>query len=107
MTTTKLFLQEIHIPLPCDKHGIDNFITPFWKEVLDFYPEWLRQVVEKGGDPWSFQPYTWAVCRELVRLEVRAEYNTPERWLGRCVEHHGVEFLVRYVEKYQGMANGD
>ena len=93
----KLIVQGIHIPLPSDD-GIQGFMTPYWHEVLEFYPTWAEKVEEGGGDPYPIQPYMLEVAKDLERKEARPG-RTADQWMKRYFQHYGPWHLEKFIGK--------
>lgn len=94
-----LTVYEIEVPLPCD--SVEEFITPFFADVIDFYPEWRAQVEDRvGGDAASFyapQPYLLLVCKALEKANARAGRDRDE-WMNRMLQHFGFAWLQKKLD---------
>lgn len=97
--TKSIFIKLCGIEIPVDT---SRFITPDWKEVLDFHAAWVQQVDwTKHGDPWPFQPYMLEYAKELAKCGFSEEmgdrtYKTADDIVTRCLQHYGLEFLEHY-----------
>jgi len=93
-------VQDIHIPIPGEEEA-KAWITPFWYEVMEFYPTFLEKAKEQGiKEPYKVQPYMLAVAKELHRGGWRDEY-TEDQLIQRCFQHFGLQWLAGYVDKYK------
>ena len=97
-------------PEPIDLMGIvieaapedlDGFITPNWKQVLDFYPKWVRRVEKKGDIPWKVQAYMLGFADELEKRGIRN--RTSNDWMVRCFQHFGLNWIGDYADRYKGL----
>lgn len=93
-------VQEVEIPFSGKKDKA--WITPFWYDVLEFYPTYVQEVKARGEQPWPVQPYMLAVAKELKKGGYRDEY-TEDQLVQRCFEHFGLVWFSKYVEEYKGL----
>jgi len=93
------FLKVCDVEIPVD---VDNFITPDWKDVLDFHAKWVKLVDwTKYGEPWPFQPYMLEFAKQLERAGKeeclgKLRVRTADQWVERCFQHYGLGFLEYY-----------
>jgi hypothetical protein len=96
----QLQVQGVTIPLP---GPADCFITPWWHEVMDFYPSYCEAVFERGDTPWPIQPYITQVLKGLERLKIRG--RTAQDWMSRLMQHYGLSWLEGWKDKYQTLSD--
>jgi len=102
-----IIMQGIEIPVPKSRE-LSDFLTPDWTEVVEFYPEFCRQVVAKedvNEEPWDPQPYLLMFANELARKKVR-EGRDADAWMQRLMEHFGLPWLMAVVEDMRGAKDG-
>lgn len=85
---SKISIQGVEIPVE-----VEDFITPDWKRVMDFYAEWREEL---GPDAWPMQPYFLAYLKLLVKTGHRG--RSEQDWMTRLHEHFGV---AHFFEQYQ------
>ena len=93
----RITVQGIKIPVPRDRE-VQDFMTPDWHDLIEFYPEFCRHVVSRGEEPWPPQPWMLTICKELVRLKAR-EGRDADRWMKRMIHHFGLNWLADKVEQ--------
>ena len=84
-------IQNVEIPL-----DLKEFITPDWQALVDYYPEFCRQVVGNGEMPMDPQPWILMVCRELEKHGVRG--RNVGQWVGRIIEHFGPDWSAQSIQ---------
>jgi hypothetical protein len=94
-----IIMQGIEIPVPKNRE-LSDFLTPDWTEVVEFYPEFCKQVLAKEDvreEPWDPQPYLLMFAKYLERLKVR-EGRDADAWMQRILEHFGLPWFMAVVE---------
>jgi hypothetical protein len=89
-------VQDVHIPFSGEKDGI--WITPFWHEILEYYPTFCEKVREQDETPYPIQPYMLAVAREIDENGYRPEY-TRDDLVKRYFQHFGLSHFAKYARK--------
>jgi hypothetical protein len=99
MTDGPITLQGVAFPMRF-AHDPTEFITPDWRQVVEFYPEFLRVVMAREDireEPWDPQPYLLTFAKYLERRKAR-EGRTADDWMKRLVEHFGLPWFMAVVE---------
>lgn len=99
MTDGPITIQGIEFPMRF-AHDPTEFITPDWREVVAFYPEFCKQVLAKEDvreEPWDAQPYLLTFAKYLERRNAR-EGRTADDWMKRIVEHFGMGWFLKALE---------
>jgi len=98
-------IQNVEIPL-----DLKEFITPDWQVLVDFYPEFCRQVVGNGEVPMDPQPWILMICRALEKRGVRG--RKVGQWVARIIEHFGTDWSAQAIQtmtaaKQEAMETGN
>lgn len=80
------------VKLPIDIN--EDFITPFWHYLFNFYPQYKNGAGENAK---SVQGYIIAISDKLNGVRGR----TSDDWLCRLYEHYGIDYLQKVVDKYE------
>ena len=104
-------LQDVVFPMRFARDPTE-FITPDWTQVVEFYPEFCRQVVARTTleEPWDPQPYMLMFAKELERGKAR-EGRDADDWMKRMMEHFGLGWMMKALEdmnaaKQEAMGDG-
>jgi hypothetical protein len=76
-----------------------DFCTPDWTKVLDYYPIWVERMKADGQEPWALQPYMLGFAKALEKSKAR-KGRTADDWMRRYFEHFGAFHLEHYVKSY-------
>jgi hypothetical protein len=96
------FIKMLGVEIPVD---VEGFMTPQWKDVLDFHPTWKKAVDWSAyGEPWPFQPYMLEYAKALEKLGatgtvLHLRARKADEWMQRCLEHYGLPFISHYASK--------
>lgn len=93
-------VQDVHIPFPGEKDNV--WITPFWYEVMEFYPTFREKVEDRGDEPYQVQPYMLAVAKEIHKSGLRDDYS-ENQILQRCFQHFGLAWVTEYIDRYRNL----
>jgi hypothetical protein len=91
----KLEVHGVHIPYPGEEYNC--WITPFWYDVMEFYPAYCDLAKEKGIEPYRPQPYMLTIAKEICKVGANRPEYTEERVLERAFEHFGLLFFEKYM----------
>jgi len=99
MADEPIIMQGVRIPVP-ESGELRDFITPDWRAVVEFYPDYCRRVLAREDareEPWDPQPYMLMWAKHLERRKAR-EGRTADDWMRRMAEHFGLAWMTKAIE---------
>lgn len=96
---SELVIRGVPVPFGCRGNVLADFITPDWKQVIEFYPAWVECMEASGEEPWPIQPFILEVCDVLARSNIRPGRD-GDAWLQRLAEHFGLQTLAEWFATY-------
>lgn len=98
-----IVIQGIEFPMGFSRDPTE-FITPDWKEVIQFYPRFCFEIRNKpdvNEEPPDPQPFLLEFATALERRKAR-EGRTADMWIARIPEHFGMGWFMKAIEDMIG-----
>ena len=90
-----LIVDNVAIPV----EALEKFITPFWRDVWNYYPSYVRRLQSTARSRIAYMAF---VCDALVAAGAhestdRDEVRSADDWFRRAIEHFGADAVVGFL----------